>query len=161
MAEIKNPFGYLNETDYARIEYWLSNPNPDIDSAVEILGISRAELLETLAQVGISLELSEVASQTKSFSRGVYELKGSRRSPLNLILEPLYVYFSDQLDSGAIRLQTRRGRTHLFSSGTPEYREAKITLQYEKLRTDVVLEIERLIESAERRGVDVSVKKYE
>jgi len=44
MSKIKHPFDYLTEDDFARIEKWLNNPNPTVDSATEILGIDKDEL---------------------------------------------------------------------------------------------------------------------
>lgn len=156
MAKARNPFEYLDEADLLRVERWLSNPNPDVVSAVKILGIDEKTLLERLEANGATFG----NTAARSFPAQVtYELRGTRKSPLNQILEPLYKYFAQQIDSNAIQLRTRRRRTYLFGSGTPEYLEAKITLLNEKLPSHVILEVERLIERAEREGIEVSVEK--
>lgn len=44
MSKVKSPFEFLSEEDLARIEMWLANPDPTIESAAETLELDEEKL---------------------------------------------------------------------------------------------------------------------
>lgn len=185
MSIIKHPFDYLTDADHVRINRWLSHPNPDIKSAVEILGVDKNALLEN--RVTTHIGSSSAHSKTNFFSkvfgyldskvrrkrpmgslaelaqpslpRAKFSLTGTKSAPLNPFVEQLNKLFSTQIEAGAIELTLTRGRPSIFGSGTSAFLRATVILNHDQLADETIREIEALIDSAKASNAEVSVQK--